>query len=208
MLSSQYVRTEVSMDDVSTDLMSLTDCYFALGHPDRDEAGLLLGFLELAHGRIVSLVKRFVGDSGDVSGGTLGAPLIQPEYATSLWETLDATLQRLFGATEKTCLGTTHRPQLMLRAAMPSGGVVTQWYPKLPDNSSQTATPPVLVFGIIPTPLNEEESKKYAMAMYAWRFAAQIADDDTEDEFKHVRMTRWLPFKWEPDPEDCVGHHA
>ena len=85
---------------------------------------------------------------------------------------------------------------------------MTQWYPKLPGASSQTATPPVLVFGIIPTPLNEEESKRYTMAMYAWRFAAQIADDDKEDEFKHVKMTRWLPFRWEPEPEDCVSHDA
>ena len=107
-----------------------------------------------------------MGDEARVAGGTMGEPVVQPGYVYLVNEMLVLALYDVCRS-HWLCLGTPGDGQMRHARVLRS---------KFATEHSALGKDAVIDFGIIPQPFSGEEQMKYALAMYIWRFVAQIGD--------------------------------
>ena len=129
-----------------------------------EDAGLLQALGDTCHKPILVTVKQFLGDEARLDGGTIGEPLVQPNYVYLVNKVLAQSMYNVCRP-HWLCLGTPRDGQTRYARALRS---------KFSTEVSSLGKDEVIDFGIIPQALNGEEQTKYALAMYMWRFIADL----------------------------------
>ncbi len=174
MIGEPVVFSDLDVDDdLQPGAWSLDDIHFlwkrstdkTLGGAEVEEdAGLLQTFIDRSHRLILVKVKGFVGDQARVDGGTMGEPVVQPGYVYLVNEMLVLSMYNVCRP-HWLCLGTPRDGQTRHARVLRS---------RFSTEVSSLGKDAVIDFGIIPQPLNGEEQMKYALAMYIWRFLAEL----------------------------------
>jgi hypothetical protein len=129
-----------------------------------EDAGLLQVFADTCHKPILVTVKQFLGDEARLDGGTMGEPRVQPNYVYLVNKMLVLSMYNVCRP-HWLCLGTPRGGQTRHARVHRS---------RISTEVSSLGKDAVIDFGIIPQPLNGEEQMKYALAMYIWRFLAEL----------------------------------
>ena len=116
------------------------------------------------HATSLVTVKKCLGDEARIDGGTVEEPIVQPGYIYLVNEMLVLSMYNVCRP-RWLCLGTPGDGQTRRVRVLRSK------YTTVPSSLGKDA---VIDFGIIPVPLSDEERKKYAVAMYIWRFLAEL----------------------------------
>ena len=96
MIGKPYVLTEIACSEINMDAWTeenvLQVCREALIDGDDESKTLCNHWIDRAIAAPLSTIKAFLGDSEALHGGTMGEPIIQPDYVLALskifWDAL------------------------------------------------------------------------------------------------------------------------